>query len=224
MSYNRESWEEVSFQYIEEMDGSLRSGYYPTGEGLVTGNIAIDYAFGNFPLQPNEDRIFWGKLGVGDNNKIAAVEWDQYPKNSPEGYTGATLEGGAAFYWPELWFCSGYGQGRDLSTVINEMVSYGVPREYFVDFTFSGGVDEWDSNGEPNYDGAILYSYIPANVILDIDWLGQPVYGSSLDNVVIGANQSGGYEDSVDSGYPEDYMLVVATNDPRKDNAGWWFN
>lgn len=301
MSYSRESWEEVSFQVFEDESGALRSGYYPTETGLVTGNIAVDFVHGKTPIQPNEDRDIL--LGAGDSHKIAAVEWDSYPTTSKisanymvtaavgdgsditftsqnnllvgdivtitglsvsaynltnatvtyaDAYKfkvsdsadyglvtgqygrvdvvsdtkGATLDSGASFYWPNLWICGPSNNLgiNNLSNVINEMVSYGVPREYFVDFTFTGGVNEWDSNGTPNYDGAILYSYIPADIIIGTDWLGQPIYGSSFDNVVFGGNQNGGYKDSVDSGYPEDYMLLVFSNDPRKNNAGWWFN
>lgn len=71
---HREEWEEVSFQVFTDEDGVLRSGYYPTGEGLVTGNVQVDRVWGNFPLQPNDDRaddftVIGG--GSGDNG------WDQ---------------------------------------------------------------------------------------------------------------------------------------------------
>ena len=85
MPYDREQWEEKSFQVITEMDGSVRSGYYPTGEGLVDGNVAIDYVFGTFPIQPDEDRagmFVSQKLGVLDSHKIAATQWNNYPSYS----------------------------------------------------------------------------------------------------------------------------------------------
>jgi hypothetical protein len=53
---NREQWEEKSFQVFTDEGGVLRSGYYPTGEGLVTGNVKVDRVWGNLPLQPNDDR------------------------------------------------------------------------------------------------------------------------------------------------------------------------
>lgn len=66
----REAWEEVSFQVQFLEDGTIRSGWFPTGEGVVEGNIAVDYVWGNFPLQPDDDRTdtstsFGG--GEGDN-------------------------------------------------------------------------------------------------------------------------------------------------------------
>lgn len=81
MAYNREQWEEVSFQVFEDMGGSIRSGYYPTGTGIVDGNIAVDYAYGNFPMQPNEDRLTAGQglLAAEDSHAIAFSEWNSYP-------------------------------------------------------------------------------------------------------------------------------------------------
>lgn len=53
---HRESWEAVSFQVFTDEEGVLRSGYYPSGEGLVDGNVQVDYVWGNFPMQPDDDR------------------------------------------------------------------------------------------------------------------------------------------------------------------------
>lgn len=53
---HRETWEETSFQVFTDEDGVLRSGYYPTGEGLVTGNVQVDRVWGNIPMQPDTDR------------------------------------------------------------------------------------------------------------------------------------------------------------------------
>lgn len=68
----REQWEEVSFQVQFLMDGTVRSGWYPTGEGIVNGDMAVDFVWGNFPLQPDDDRTddytsFGGGTGFGDN-------------------------------------------------------------------------------------------------------------------------------------------------------------
>jgi len=75
----RESWEEVSFQVFEDEDGVLRSGYYPTGEGLVDGDMLVDFVWGNFPLQPNEDRV----NNAGETVVVAAdadqnYDWSGY--------------------------------------------------------------------------------------------------------------------------------------------------
>lgn len=66
---DREQWEEKSFQVFTDEDGVLRSGYYPTGGGLVTGNVKVAREWGNLPMQPNDDRTDTGTSiggGYGD--------------------------------------------------------------------------------------------------------------------------------------------------------------
>ena len=66
---NREEWTETAFTVFTDEDGVLRSGYYPTGEGTVTGNVQVDRVWGNLPMQPNEDRTDIGTSiggGYGD--------------------------------------------------------------------------------------------------------------------------------------------------------------
>lgn len=55
---HREEWEEVSFQVFTDEGGALRSGYYPTGNGTVTGNVQVDRVWGNIPMQPDADRSY----------------------------------------------------------------------------------------------------------------------------------------------------------------------
>ena len=48
--------------------------------GDANTNIRVDFAFGNMPLQPNDDRgAFQSGLDVFDSHKIALTEWDSYP-------------------------------------------------------------------------------------------------------------------------------------------------
>lgn len=143
------------------------------------------------------------------------------------GLSGQTLEGGGVFYWPAMGICNNSpftGENR-LSDAIEYFVGLGVPRSYFKDFTFSGGDNAWDAhNGEPNWDGAIWYIYVPAEATFGYDFLGRTVYGSDMAGQIAWGNWPSGYELSVDTGQPEDYSIGVFTNDPRKDNAWWWFN
>lgn len=141
--------------------------------------------------------------------------------------TGNTLEGGQSFYWPGLGFCNnnGIGYQNDISAVIEHLVGIGVPRAYFKDFTFSGGDNEWDAeNGEPNWDGAIWYIYVPAEETFGYNWLGKTIYGSDLAGQVAWGNWGANDEVAIDTTYPEDYSLAVFTNDYRKNNAWWWWN
>jgi hypothetical protein len=72
MTY-REEWEEKSFQVFTDENGVLRSGWYPTGEGTVTGNVQVDRVWGNIPMQPNDDRTdTYTSFGGGSGD----VGWD----------------------------------------------------------------------------------------------------------------------------------------------------
>lgn len=180
-----------------------------------SGNLAVDFVWGNLPIQPNTERST--KLGVGDSHKLANTSWNAFPDNIP-----GTGPAEGVFIMPNLWPCTG-GNFAKLDDVIAELVSYGVPAAYFKDFTFHGGANEWDANGTANWDGCILYSYIPANVVVTVDAQGVPVYGSDMAGRVFGSEQNAGNEVSTNTGNPEDYMLYVFSNDPRKNNVGWWW-
>lgn len=197
---------------------------YPVDDA---GNPRIDFVHGNMPLQPNDQREnWWQKLSILDSHSIAATEWNQYPANSPDGLTGNTLTDGSnpAFYWPALGFCNtNAGPVGDVRNVIDYFAEIGVPREYFKDFTFSGGETPWDPNGEPNYDGAIWYLYIPADTYWGTDGSGSPIYGSQVEGQVAWGNWNADDVVAIDSGDPLDYSIVVITNDIRKDNAWWWW-
>lgn len=299
---SREQWEEVAFQVFEDEDGSIRSGYYPTGEGLVDGTVKVDYVFGNFPIQPGDDRDGQPGLSVMDSHTIAAVEWNSFPdvrdarpvgsrnymvtaaeylggnvyeftsqnnlkvgdevrttncpgfngtatvvyadatkfrtENEHDGttkvtglrgrvdvlneYNGQTLEGGGVFYWPALGYCNGVsGEQAKVTHFLNYLRELGVDPDYLKDFTFSGGETEWDSEGEPNWDGCIFYSYIPADILFGETDQGAPIYGSDVDGEIVYGSWSPGNEVDID-GSPEDFAVIVFSNDPRKNNAGWW--
>jgi hypothetical protein len=83
----REAWEQVKFGVQLGMDGVLRSGYFPTGEGIVTGNVQVDYVWGNFPLQPNDDRADDGYINVP---QVEDYGWSQ-ARYRTSGLLDATL-------------------------------------------------------------------------------------------------------------------------------------
>jgi hypothetical protein len=52
------------------------------------GNIQVDFVWGNFPLQPDEDRPSGKKLNAAlDNHVIATTGWSNYPSFIPN-YSG----------------------------------------------------------------------------------------------------------------------------------------
>lgn len=307
MPYEREQWEDVAFQVFEDMDGSIRSGYYPTGEGLVDGNVAINYVFGNFPIQPNDDRsgMFSSqKLGVLDSHDIASTEWNNYPSHSGptqgsrnyvvtaaqylgnniyeftsqnnlqvgdevrttncpgfngtaevvyadatkfrtenehegsalitglygrvdvinEAWTGRTLESGNTFISPRIGLMNGATlQEAKVENYFNYLRELGVNPDFLKDLTFTGGDNEWDHvDGEPNYDGIVLYQYIPAEVATYDTPEGVTIYGSDLNGCILYSTFNTNEPIDSNSEYVEDFMVVVFSNDPRKDNQGWW--
>ena len=70
---HREEWTETAFTVFTDEDGVLRSGYYPTGEGLVTGNVQVDRVWGNIPMQPDDDRTD-SYIGIP---QVQDVGWSQ---------------------------------------------------------------------------------------------------------------------------------------------------
>jgi hypothetical protein len=195
--------------------------------GDANTNIRVDFVYGNMPIQPNEDREQPG-LSVMDSHTIAATEWNFYPVTETDETNtvvysyGKTLEGGDAFYWPALGYCNGvYGEQAKVSHFFDYLRDIGVDPDYLKDFTFSGGETEWDSNGEPNWDGCVFYSYIPEDVVFGETAQGTPIYGSDVDGEIIYGNWATNTEVSID-GSPEDFAVIVFSNDPRKNNAGWW--
>lgn len=90
----REEWEEKSFQVFTDENGVLRSGWYPTGAGLVTGNVQVDRVWGNMPLQPNDDRT---DSGTGFGGGYGDMGW-----NSTYSYTSDTLQT-APYNYTDAW-------------------------------------------------------------------------------------------------------------------------
>ena len=91
-----EQWEEVAFQVIND-NGAIRSGWFPTGEGLVDGGLAVDKVWGNFPIQPNDFRGEGNSaLSANDSHAIALTQWNNYPDFSSDANYMIT-----AFKWVE---------------------------------------------------------------------------------------------------------------------------
>ena len=274
--------------------------------GSANTNIRVDFAFGNMPMQPNEDRDNGNQSGLSvmDSHDISATEWNSYPElNIPTpgsrnymitgfeflgdvlyectsqnnlkageevtirnidwyegpvtrtvtyadanrfqfldeaGYppkltglsgradvvdqSGQTLEGGGVFYWPALGWCNGVdGEQAKVEHFFTYLRELGVNPAHLKDFTFSGGDNEWDaSEDQPNWDGCVFYSYVPAELYMGQDDQGVPVYGSDVDGQIIYGSWNTGQEVDIATPNPEDFAVIVFSNDPRKDNAGWW--
>jgi hypothetical protein len=63
---------------------------YPTDDA---GNVQVDFVWGNFPLQPNQDRGSNTLNYALDNHSIAQTGWSNYPAYIPN-YDGTVETGG----------------------------------------------------------------------------------------------------------------------------------
>lgn len=309
MPYNREQWVEKSFQVIND-NGAIRSGYFPTGEGLVDGNIAIDRAWGNFPIQPNEDRVGEGAhlLNAGDSHSIALTEWNSYPGlavnrnymvtdveylpgvtingqnniyeytsqntlkvgdvvditnagwgnstsrtvlyadatkfrttdelgegkltglrgrvdvlDSPGNYTGRTLEGGDAFYWPAVGLCNTWGiEENRFQTVAKELIACGVPESWLTDAQWTGGDHSYDDeNGTYDTDsGRVFYYYVEPGYDFGYDSNNVKYYGADFDGTVIYGSDNPGVEGDV-AAKSDFYLVVFQSHTPGLETADW---
>jgi len=192
------------------------------------GNPCVDFVWGNLPLQPNDAR--WAAenplLGTMDDSSRALAEYSGYPSFTPNVGNTLNIEG-PAFRWPALYLCYTDGfnfEELKLYNVINTLVACGVPREYFVDFTFSGGSGPYDTGGTPNNDGALFWYYIdPKELLWEDTNTGYKVFGKDVDHVVLYSNFSPNTVVAADSGDPTTYSMVVyQCQDPTKNTGNWW--
>jgi len=233
MSYDREQWEAKSFQVITDEHGNVRSGYFPTGEGLVDGNIAIDRVWGNFPIQPNEDRTNsfpWGgyfKLNAGDSHSIALTEWNSYPGLADVfgGGTGRTLDDGESFYWPAVGLCNtgGISENR-FETVAKELIACGVPASWLTDAQWTGGANSYDDE-TGTYDtnsGRVFYYYVAPDSYFGYDFTGVKYYGADFNGTVVYGSKSPNYKSGNQSADKNDFYLVVfQSHTPGFETADW---
>lgn len=199
------------------------------------GNQRVDFAWGNMPMQPNNDRddVFMGfnkiippALGAKGIHDINGTLWNNYPENN-EGEEGRVLpieDGG--FLWPSYGVCYTNPKTKDgrWEDFIEYLRSCGVNPNRLKEATFVGGDDKYDYNGGEYDGGVIFWDYIPADTILAIDWeTGWVLTGKDMDGMVISSSHSWGTEVAVDPESDLDLSFVAFTNDPNKDTANWWY-
>lgn len=138
------------------------------------GNQRVDFAWGNLPMQPNNDRTddtvsrpgelnnysytyIPPALGAKGIHDINGSFWNNYPANN-NGQEGRVLpleDGG--FIWPSAGLCynspkSGDGRWQDL---IEYMRACGVNPSRLVEATFEGGDNKYDTRG--SYVGGVIF-------------------------------------------------------------------
>jgi hypothetical protein len=196
---------------------------YPTD---TSGNVAVDYVWGNFPLQPNDKRSSdngqW--LGAGDSHNVSATQYNDFP-GYQENVRTTYYDGDPLYNVPDDGFWDSNSTAYNCATRdthIEFLRSVGVDPTILKDFTFSGGATPWDAlTGTPNYDGVVFYFYIPKDTIVYYDpTTATMITGATLDGKVAWTYNTYTLEDVLGPWYV--HPFVVFSTDPLKNNWGWY--
>ena len=194
-----------------------------------SGNQRIAFEWGNVPMQPNDDRddIVLGSKGI---HAINGMAWDGFPSEANE--EGHTLVDGSPLYIvPSYTFCWSNPKTKDGNVwdYIEYLRTVGVDPDLLKDATFLGGENEYDWGTLGDYgdrdpsSGIIFWDYIPADVIVYIDWSTGTVYTGKDFHETITYVDTPGAERAIDASWDE-HVVVAFTNDPSKNNtADWWY-
>jgi len=197
-----------------------------------SGNQRIAFEWGNVPMQPNDDRngIVLGSKGI---HAINGVAWDGFPSEANE--EGKTLDGGMSYIVPSYTFCWSNPKTKDGNVwdYIEYLRTVGIPQELLKDATFLGGENEYDWGTIGDYgdrdpsSGIIFWDYIPADLIVWIDWETGTVYtGKDFHETITYVANPGSEVEICAMPDPEwqNHVVVAFTNDPSKNNtADWWY-
>ena len=188
-----------------------------------SGNQRIAFEWGNVPMQPNDDRN-GAVLGSKGIHAINGMAWDGFPSEAnAEGHT--LVDGDPLYIVPSYTFCWSNPKTKDgdVYDYLEYLRAAGVNPSMLKDATFTGGVSPYDYEGGSYDSGIIFWSYIPADVIIYIDWSTGTVYtGKDFNNTITAIYSNPGNEVAVTAS--EAYHSVVAfTNDPSKNTANWWY-
>ena len=188
-----------------------------------SGNQRIAFEWGNVPMQPNSDRngVVLGSKGIHEINGVA---WDGFPSEAnAEGHT--LVDGDPLYIVPSYTFCWSNPKTKDGNVwdYIEYLRAAGVNPLVLKEATFIGGSNPYDYEGGEYDSGIIFWSYIPADVIIWIDWSTGTVYtGKDFHETITAMWSSPGSE--ADATASEEVHSVVAfTNDPAKNTADWWY-
>ena len=195
---------------------------YPTDD---LGNVAVDYVWGNLPIQPNDARpgMAGEWLGDGDSHNIAATQYNDFP-GYQENVRTTYIDSDPLYNTPANGFWDSNSNQYNCATRdshIEFLRTVGVDPSILKDFTFSGGETEWDATGEPNFDGVVFYLYVPEGEVIDFDQnLGYILTGADLDGKVAYTFNTYTSEDVLAPWSA--HTFVVFTTNPLKNNWGWF--
>lgn len=195
------------------------------------GNVRVDFAWGNFPMQPNDDRLDGEVtildqstspvLGTGDSHNVNAIAWDNYP-NVPNN-NGSWNEGD--LIWPSLGVCYQWDPkmpGNTWQDFIEYLRDCGVNPNILKEATFVGGEDKYDWQNGSYDDGIIFWSYIDPTYVVWVNWeTGYVLTGKDFDGKIIGGNRSAGSYLGINAPI-NNFWFTALTCDPSKNNTAGW--
>lgn len=184
-----------------------------------SGNQRVAFEWGNFPMQPNNDRSVY--LGTGDSHNINAIDWDNYP-NDPN--TNGEWNDGELI-WPTIGVCYQWDPkmpGNTWQDLIEYLRDCGVNPSHLKEATFVGGEDQYDWNGNSYDDGIIFWSYIDPTAIIYVNWeTGYVLTGKDFDGKIAGSSASAGNYLPI-TGNIANFWFTAFTCDPSKNNTAGW--
>lgn len=193
----------------------------------TSGNQAVAFEWGNIPMQPNDARngIVLGAKGI---HEINGVTWDGFPTTADAG-GHELVDSNPLYIVPSYTFCWSTPQTKDAMVwdYLEYLRAAGVDPALLVEATFTGGSNKFDIGVPGNYNelvgGIVFWSYIPKDVIINIDWAtGTVLKGSDFDGMITAMYSTPGYTVATTDPWWA-HSVVAFTNDPSKNTANWWY-
>jgi hypothetical protein len=175
------------------------------------GRAEIDFVWGNFPPQPNNDRDGWyGPPGDGmyeyySEGHATVEEWGDLDYYTQQGLKPSKWVGPGDSHknitnqWQNFPnnepntsnAVDGIDDDRYVGMLnlfgltkdeaLQGLREMGVPEQYLRDFTFEGGYNDSD---DPDYNGVVFYRYYDPEAILGYHWDGRPWLAIEAEGLV----------------------------------------
>jgi hypothetical protein len=185
--------------------GNGEAEFYTRGHATaLEWDNPVDSYFPQDYLFPSE------LLGAGDSHVNILRYRDGYPGDSNEsGFDGTYTE------MPNVY-------GKTVKEALAQLAEVGVNPEWLKDWTFSGGSGPYDTNGDSNDDGVVIWRYYEPTDTIGTHWDGSPWLAREAEGLVqyTWACPWGTFD--VTERY-QAVIVAIQTTDSNKDTYGWWY-
>jgi hypothetical protein len=176
------------------------------------GNERIDFAWGNFPLQPNHDYDNDDDLRVNiaeypgdgmaeyilhhdpngynpsnmldavDSHVIALRKWSDYPDVAQDGVTGPTL---TVNWWLPNVPATEFPDivGRPVEEALKQLREVGVAENFLQD-ALTDAEDPYTQGNWDKYSGVVIWHYLDPDYQIGTHWDGTPWLAKEADGIV----------------------------------------